>query len=109
MNKADMTDKELADRVVALGVGSCDHSGRAINGGDFYSIDDPEVGGFCAELFVQSWEVVGALMERFRVGHGDYRERNLIRAFTLAVDLTYVGDSFPLAVNLALVKALEAE
>lgn len=65
-NKRKTTaDEALANRVVALGVGRCDHSGRAINGGDFYHpTDDSEIGGYCAELFVRLWEVAGALMEK---------------------------------------------
>lgn len=62
MNNTDY--QALADRVVALGVGRSDHSGRAINRGDFYYIGDSDSGGYCAELFVHLWEVAGALLEK---------------------------------------------
>ena len=50
-------DKELADRVVALGVGAKCPNGRYVDrsvDGDFYS--DAE--------FVRDWRVAGALMEK---------------------------------------------
>ena len=49
-----MIDKELADRVVALGVGQCQH-------GKWYGYDHS---GDTAGLFVRDWRVAGALMEK---------------------------------------------
>jgi len=92
----DNEAEALAKRVVALGVGECDHSGRAIKGGDFYNIDDPEVGGFCAELFVQLWEVAGALLTM------------MYDAFASIDDVIQTFEGDPHAIILACVEALEA-
>ncbi len=53
-----MNDKELADKVVALGV--------ATTSGDLYSRDNPysDFSGISAKRFVRSWAVAGALIER---------------------------------------------
>lgn len=52
-----MTDKELADRVVELGIG------RASLQGNWYTIT-AGVADLSAEQFVQDWRVAGALMEK---------------------------------------------
>ena len=52
-----MNDKELADRVVALGVGSTD---PIVTG--LYWLNEPD--GEHAGLFVRDWRVAGALMEK---------------------------------------------
>ena len=49
-----MTDKELADKVVALGVGTKTSFGYQANG---YHVAEP--------YFVRDWRVAGALMEKF--------------------------------------------
>ncbi len=63
-----MTDQELADAIVALGVGknyggiNCQYSLYDQNAG--YSIDHGEDILFSAESFVRDWRVTGALMEK---------------------------------------------
>lgn len=56
-----MNDIELADAVIALGVGHQDKAPLSCDGVGFYTIDDD---GVCAELFVHDWRVAGELMER---------------------------------------------
>ena len=67
-----MTDKELADRVVALGVGS--HLGNPVEMsrpgytelGRFYYLPievDPAEEGMTADQFESDWRVAGSLME----------------------------------------------
>lgn len=58
-----MTDKELADKVVALGVGWSE----VLNGTTLYALDSPpsfEGKGMAAEQFVRDWRVAGALIEK---------------------------------------------
>ena len=61
-----MTDSELADTIVALGVGKVY---RAING-DAYEPPDPfralgeDVRCYPAKQFVRDWRVAGAMMEK---------------------------------------------
>ena len=53
-----MNDKELADRVVALGVGG-------ENVGNYWiDPDDDALGWLDAKEFVRDWRVAGALMEK---------------------------------------------
>ena len=51
-----MTDKELADKVIALGVGNNTH--------DLYAFDAYHVIGCTFTDFVLDWRVAGALMEK---------------------------------------------
>ena len=57
-----MNDKELADRVVALGVGR--HLGLASGEGDLriFGINKTPIGN--TGMFVRDWRVAGALMEK---------------------------------------------
>ena len=71
-----MTDKykELANRVVALGVGG-DTDNRTGDGQDYYEMRKFERGVWTfdymleASKFVCDWRVAGALMEKFNFGH----------------------------------------
>ena len=56
-----MIDKELADKVVALGVAK-----RFPDEGDWwiYSLNDIGPNGQIAKLFIRDWRVAGALMEK---------------------------------------------
>ena len=60
-----MTDKRLADRVVALGVGkfrpAINEHGIHVRSYDMYQINHSELS---VEKFVRDWRVAGALMER---------------------------------------------
>lgn len=51
-----MTDKELADKVIALGVGNNTH--------DLYAFGAYHVIGCTFTDFVRDWQVAGALMEK---------------------------------------------
>lgn len=58
-----VTDEELADKIVALGVGhridmEPPHSGTA------WVLFDDDIAFLTAESFVHDWRVVGALMEK---------------------------------------------
>ena len=57
-----MNDKELADKVVALGVGSNYSKGE---GRRMPEMDGPQtMGPYTDEVFVRDWRVAGALMEK---------------------------------------------
>jgi len=56
-----MTDKELADKVVALGVGQKDSHQKAL---PYLAPDSTQWDE--DELFVRDWRVAGALMEKCR-------------------------------------------
>ena len=58
-----MTDKELADKVIALGVGYQGTYPLSCDGVGFYH-EPYEDGGMCAELYVRDWRCAGALMEK---------------------------------------------
>ena len=61
-----MNDKELADKVVALGVGRQGHTKSADGVGFYYTPEDDcgEEDGMYSKLFVRDWRVAGALMEK---------------------------------------------
>ena len=54
-------DKELADKIVALGVGKHQHFAEGRDKGDWYGYDST---GDTATYFVHDWRVAGALMEK---------------------------------------------
>ncbi len=76
----DKSDKELANSVVALGIGgrlgSPDNCKYCVHGMDRH---------LRAEPFVRDWRVAGALMERVRHLHMDFAYKNgwLVRAVSL--------------------------
>ncbi len=57
-----MNDKELADRVVALGVGIKSNRGMSEYSHDLYDFPSFPY-PVCADVFVRDWRVAGALME----------------------------------------------
>ena len=59
-----MLDQELADSVIALGVGNNTH--------DLYAIGAYHVIGCTASDFVRDWRVAGALIERCKDDSGNY-------------------------------------
>lgn len=64
-----MTDQELADKVVALGVGEfrpqCNAAGIYLRSVANYGMpDDLEHEFDCDKFFVRDWRVAGALMEK---------------------------------------------
>ena len=102
------TVKELADRIVALGVGKKCNKSYSIRSNQLPDDPVPVWTLRTSAGFVRDWRVAGALMEKFNPGKGDKDEQALIQAFTLGVDRTYRGDSLPYAIILACVEALEA-
>ena len=104
-----MTDKELADKIVALGVGECDGLGHARNGSHWYSLEASDLGGLCDELFVHSWIVAGALMEKCKEFERIiyYQKTNI---WDIEISSSkYVcesNESLPRAINEACVEAL---
>ena len=91
-----MDDKELADNVVALGVGEYRLDG----------LNDSKYGfgiwGMTAKQFVRDWRVAGALMEKV------LREAGAIeRVFENALGES--KESFPRAINEAACEVLGAE
>lgn len=95
-----MNDKELADKIVALGIGYQNPHPQSCDGVGFYTIDDD---GMCANLFVRDWRVVGAMLER----HREIRYGGLEALFALsAIDFIAKDDSLPRAINEACVEAL---
>lgn len=95
-----MSDKELADRVLALGViGMHDKYRRSFN--------DHE--------FARDWCVAGALMEKC-IGHITYTTDPLLNGGWVVnrrrsgdTDIRVDGDSLPRAIITAAVRALEAK
>jgi hypothetical protein len=95
MGKA-MNDKELADRIVALGVGRpCELDVDGLGDiGNWTDLNDYE--------FVRDWRVAGALMEKCKYTHGGYW-------FGVVWDqagLTHTDESLPRAICEACVEAL---
>jgi len=110
-----MTDQELADKVVALGVGYADRGGPGF-------MDDYTLGGIGNELnadeFVRDWRVAGALMEKCIAMDVEYMEidsgygRGWQVCNTIAGKQPYKyhkanNDSLPRAIIEACVAALE--
>ena len=95
-----VNDKELADRIVALGVGNHQHFSDGRDKGDWYGFDCT---GDTAEYFVRDWRVAGALMEKCKYTHGGYW-------FGVVWDqagLTHTDESLPRAICEACVEALD--
>jgi len=62
-----MNDKELADAVVALGIGTQVDYPKSSDGVGFYHTPEDDCGesdGVYSTLFVRDWRVAGALMEK---------------------------------------------
>ena len=62
-----MNDKELADRVVALGVGRQGKHPKSCDGVGFYFTPKDSSGsdeGMYSSLFVRDWRVAGPMMEK---------------------------------------------
>ena len=74
-----MTDKELADKVVALGVGEKD-TFRS----DMYTLGKFHSVRYEADEYVRDWRVAGALMEKFGNDH-DRLMKALIHACAMMV------------------------
>ena len=86
-----MNDKELADRVVALGVGRCDEYPYYQNGDNHHDLTEDQ--------FVRDWQVAGAMMEKVRetkkgVSHGKIEDLT----FNLNLRINDV-ESLPRAIN----------
>ena len=60
-----MTDKELADKCVASGVGGQGKHPLSSDGVGFYQTPGDESDGLCAKLFVRDWRVAGACLQRW--------------------------------------------
>ena len=73
-----MNDKELADAVVALGIGTQVDYPKSSDGVGFYHTPGDDCGesdGVYSKLFVRDWRVAGALMEMYSVR---FPERDLL-------------------------------
>ncbi len=94
-----MHDKELADAVVALGVGACNSMNEEI-----YQPPSDVIGiAYTAEQFVTDWRVAGALMEKcddVRCLHNVMRELSFEE---------HAHHPLPRAIVLACLEALESE
>ena len=102
-----MTDKELADKVIALGVGYQGTYPLSCDGVGFYH-EPYEDGGMCAELYVRDWRVAGALMEKCS-GVNTVRRDGKWKSYAVknfGVALTAGNDSMPRAIIEACVEAL---
>lgn len=106
-----MSDKELADKIVALGVG-CDDNG-------LYGLPNQGMWMLRAEFFVRDWRVAGALMEKvIEWGGFDFVGSCTIDTFQATAYRGYghlkkinhgVNESLPRAICEACVEALESE
>ncbi len=70
-----MTDTELADKIVALGVGM--YQPESTGCYESYvadAMDDPDLDGMDAEKFVRDWRVAGALMEKCEANCVDWED-----------------------------------
>ena len=97
-----MNDKELADRIVALGVG-CFHDGLY-----WLSLECPRVGGG-PEWLARDWQVAGALMEKVDGIGIDRKKKMVVLAILNEDDKDYmasINDSLPRAICEACVEAL---
>ena len=105
-----MNDKELADAVVALGVGvSANHGGMVL-----YSIDHGSI-WLRPEEFNKRWTVAGALMEKV---DAHFIERLSSKMWAVRSDRSwaegitrewYENESLPTAIIQACVEGLEAK
>ena len=105
-----MEDRELADKIIELGVGSQSPLPKSCDGVGFYTIEDD---GMCAELFVIDWRVAGALLESvdgtWCANHFD--EVGLLTDYYTALVNTHRGrnKSLPRAITEACCEALSDE
>ena len=100
-----MIDKELADKVVALGVAK-----RFPDEGDWwiYSLNDIGPNGQIAKLFIRDWRVAWALMEKCS-GVNTVRRDGKWKSYAVknfGVALTAGNDSMPRAIIEACCEAL---
>ena len=104
-----MTDQELADKIVALGVG--ESMGDA--GGMAYILPcqvaelatmNAQIDTASARYFVRDWRVAGALMEKAKCGRWCLLSNE--GWYASANDFPVEGDSLPRAINEACVEAL---
>ena len=104
-------DRELADAVVALGVGESTLGDR----GELYRYNDCELWAYddTAEIFVRDWRVAGAMMENekihllyYSLGSG---EGYKVKALNMESDklVIIVNESLPRAITEACVEALK--
>ena len=95
-----MSDQELADKVVALGVGNLIAVGN-------YQIG--ETTGLYADQFVRDWRVAGALMEKCLsvefITVSRTREYSAVARTGKTADA--INESLPRAINEACVEALD--
>ena len=120
-----MNNKELADKVVALGVGIRSMTCVAEGDPSFYLLNKQTPIGF-ADKFVRDWRVAGALMERYAESSCDTELRSLVwtygkdsangpRTYTAESETLKAGikeatnDSLPRAIIEACVEALTDE
>ena len=95
-----MNDRELADKVVALGIGKVSPLSYITFDGDYMG----------HSIFVRDWRVAGALMEKLftsNVPEWDCNEEALANAVTLAAQISHRDESLPRAIIEACVQALE--
>ena len=95
-----MTDKELADKVVALGVGRQGEYPKSADGCGFYytptDANTHEEEGLYSKLFVRDWRVAGTMLAMYYDAYAAIDD----------VIQTFEGD--PRAITEACVEALEA-
>jgi hypothetical protein len=105
-----MNDKQLADAVVAIGVGRHQHFSDGRDKGDWYGYDST---GDSADVFVRDWRVAGALMEKvqhmsFERAHGTGFEVNA-ESYDLVYGNVEIKESLPRAIIEACVMALRKD
>ena len=97
-------DRELADKVVALGIGRQDSVSISCEGVGFYCFDEWSE-GMVSELFVRDWCVAGALMEECQYADIDLCTDGRWRA--KVHDSSVANPSLPRAIIEACVEALD--
>lgn len=97
-----MTDKDLADRAVALGIGVS----MLTNNGEIYGL---EIAEFSGEKFTQSWDVAGAAMKKLKGAEemGKIKGTDVQHIFSTLISAGKIGD--PHATLSACVQLLEKE
>ena len=95
-----MTDRELAEKIVAFGVGS--------SSGDLYSLDGFSYDSQKEQGFVRDWRVAGAMIEKCLDEGFVFDIGQKVRILSTEIAIS-ISESLPRAINEACVEALSTD